>query len=218
VQKERQTNMTEAAEDSKNEQSFIFLPSSNNDSESRMIGLYGDVEEKTASEIVYSLFSLNETAEKEVAVDNEDPEKGTTVIKEPIKFLISTYGGSAADMFSIYDTMRMVRENTEIHTIGLGKVQSAGVLLLAAGTKGHRKIGKNCRVMIHAVNGGVHGELHNIENEFKEIKFTQTQYIKSLAIETGMTEKQLKKIVRQKVDVYLNCEEAVQMGIADVVI
>ena len=34
------------------------------------------------------------------------------------------------DMFAIYDTMRMVKEDCEIHTIGMGKVMSAGVMLL----------------------------------------------------------------------------------------
>jgi len=121
-------------------------------------------------------------------------------------------------MFAIYDAMRMVREDCVINTFGMGKVMSAGVLLLAAGTKGKRTIGKNCRVMIHSVIGGVHGGFHNVENEMDEIRGVQSQYIKMHASETDMTQAQLKKMLQRKVNIYLSAEEAVEMGIADVVV
>ena len=50
---------------------------------------------------------------------------------------------------------------------------SAGVLLLAAGTKGKRKIGKHCRIMMHSVIGGHVGPMHQLDNEMKEIKAIQ---------------------------------------------
>ena len=98
-------------------------------------------------------------------------------------------------MFGIHDLMRAMRENCEIHTIGLGKVMSAGVLLLAAGTKGHRYIGKNCRVMIHAVTAGNIGELHNLQNEMEAIQQLQDSYTNALVQETSMTKRQLNKLL-----------------------
>ncbi len=57
----------------------------------------------------------------------------------PIKFYISTYGGNADDMFSIYDMMNMLpRKTVRFTPIGIGKVMSAGVLVLANGTPGKR--------------------------------------------------------------------------------
>ena len=47
---------------------------------------------------------------------------------------------------------------------------SAGVLLLAAGTKGKRRVGKHCRIMLHSVIGGSTGPMHQLENEFAEVK------------------------------------------------
>ena len=137
------------------------------------------------------------------------------VINDPIELVISTTGGSAHDMFTLYDTMRLIREECEIVTVGLGKVMSAGVLLLAAGTKGTRKIGKNCRVMIHGVIGGHVGSIHNLENEMDEVRWMQEQYISALVSETDMTKRFLKKLIQRKVNVYLTAEEAVQYGIAD---
>ncbi len=95
---------------------------------------------------------------------------------------------------------------------------SAGVLLLAAGTNGTRKIGKNCRVMIHSVIGGNHGSLHNMVNEMEAIEQLQEMYCNALIAETNMTKKQLKKMLERKVNVYLTAEEAVELGIADIII
>ena len=95
---------------------------------------------------------------------------------------------------------------------------SAGVLLLAAGTKGQRRIGANCRVMIHSVIGGSHGAIHDLENEMEEIKWMQERYIKILAQETKMTERYIKSLLKKKINVYLDAEKAVELGIADIIV
>lgn len=184
--------------------------------ELRLTGIYGDVNEERCSEAVYGLHALKLTGKKErmVTVDEEEAIESYT---EPIEFIISSHGGLAADMFSVYDTIREIRETTEIHTKGLGKVMSAGVLLLASGTKGKRKIGKYCRVMIHGVMAGQHGYLADVENEFKETKAIQKMYVQALADETNMTEAYVRKLMSKKTNVYLNAEEAVKLGIADII-
>jgi ATP-dependent protease ClpP protease subunit len=95
---------------------------------------------------------------------------------------------------------------------------SAGVLILAAGTKGSRKIGKNCRVMIHSVRADQWGAIHNLENEFEETKWLQEQHINSLVEETDMSKRFLKKLLDRKVNVYLTAKEAVEYGIADIIV
>jgi ATP-dependent Clp protease protease subunit len=137
---------------------------------------------------------------------------------EPIEFIISTPGGSADDMFALYDIMRTVKEKCDIVTFGVGKVMSAGVLLLASGTKGKRKIGKNCRVMIHSIIGGTSGSFHNLENEMEEMKYIQNSYLATLCAESNMTQKQLKRMLNRKVNIYLSAEEAVKLGIADIIV
>ena len=114
-----------------------------------------------------------------------------------------------------YDIVGKIKSQCEIHTIGLGKVMSAGVLLLASGTKGKRKIGKHCRVMIHSCNAGSSGDLHNIENEVKAVKHMQDLYINALCNETHMTKRQIQKLIDRKINVYLTAEEAIEYGIAD---
>ena len=171
----------------------------------RSIGLFADVSEERIAELIHAMLYLNEVNK-------------VNKTETPISFYLSTYGGSADDMFGMYDVMRQVREETEIHTIGLGKVMSAGVILLAAGTKGKRKIGRNCRVMIHSVIAGNHGPLHNLINEMEAVEQIQQMYIDCLVAETNLSKKQLKKLLERKVNVYLSAEEAVEYGIADIII
>tara|TARA_Y100000592_G_scaffold89383_1_gene146554 strand:- start:1372 stop:2037 length:666 start_codon:yes stop_codon:yes gene_type:complete len=173
----------------------------------RVLGLFADVHEEKIAELIHALLVLNE-------INKLSPDEQ----KKPIEFYISTYGGNADDMFGMYDIMRNIKDTSEIHTIGLGKVMSAGVLLLAAGTKGKRKIGKNCRVMIHSVMGGNHGSLHNMLNEMEAIEQLQDMYCDALIENTKLTKTKLKNMIERKVNVYLSAEEAVELGIADEII
>ena len=72
----------------------------------RLMGLFSDVVDEKIAELVHALLYLDELNR----VRKED---------KPVEFYICTYGGSADDMFALYDVMRQVRENTEIHTVGL---------------------------------------------------------------------------------------------------
>ena len=184
----------------------------------RTIGLYGTIKEEVCSEIVYSLIVLDKLGKNIELKDPSDPKSKEIITYEPIELIISSYGGSAADMFSVYDIMRDVRDRCEIHTQGLGKVMSAAVLLLSAGTKGKRKIGKHCRVMIHGVISGQHGNISDLENEMEEAKWTQQQYVRALARETSMSQKYIKTLIDKKMNVYLTAQEAVDLGIADIIV
>jgi ATP-dependent Clp endopeptidase proteolytic subunit ClpP len=186
--------------------------------ELRMTGIYGDVNEERCSEAVYGLMALHLTGTDKVLSDPEDENSDLVETYQPIDFIVSSHGGLAADMFSVYDIMRELRDRTPIHTKGIGKVMSAGVLLLAAGTKGERRIGKYCRVMIHGVMAGQHGYLADVENEFKETRAIQRMYVQALAEETNMTEAYVRKLMNKKTNVYLNAEEAVKLGIADIIL
>ena len=172
--------------------------------EMRSIGVFGEIDEEKSFELIIGMIMLSQKEEKEEL--------------DPIDFYISTYGGNSDDMFAIYDTMNHVKKSCEIQTFGLGKVMSAGVLLLASGTKGKRKVGKHCRVMIHSCNAGNIGDLHNLENELKAVQEMQDNYINALVSETSLTRRQLEKLLDRKVNVYLTAKEAIEYGIADEII
>ena len=174
--------------------------------EQRSIMMVGEVNEERSADLISALLVLSQ--QKTEGQDRADD----------IKIYISTYGGSADEMFGIYDVMNYCKQFCDIETIGLGKVMSAGTLILAAGTKGKRKIGKNCRAMIHSVNGGSIGELHSLENEMEQMKNLQDNYIQAMSSETEMTKRQIQSLINRKVNVYLSAQEAVEKGLADEVL
>tara|TARA_R110001583_G_scaffold23235_1_gene86078 strand:+ start:7239 stop:7877 length:639 start_codon:yes stop_codon:yes gene_type:complete len=174
--------------------------------EQRSIMFVGELNEEKAADLISALLVLSQE-------NKTDSDRG-----EDIKLYISTYGGSAHEMFGIYDIMNFCKQFCDIETIGIGKVMSAGTLILAAGTQGKRTLGKHCQVMIHTVNGGAMGELHSLENEMEQMKNLQDTYIQCLSSETKMTKRQIQTLINRKVNVYLSAEEAIEKGLADEVL
>ena len=179
--------------------------------EPKVLNIYGEITEENTQELLGGLLHYHYSKEGTTGEDGE-------ALVLPIDFYIATGGGNVAEMFAIYDVMRLVREETPIHTVGIGKVLSAGVLLLAAGTKGERRIGKNCRLMLHRVLTGESGSLHSIQASVKEAEIIEHMMFEALVEETNLTMKQVKKIVSKNLDAYFSAEEAVEMGIADIII
>lgn len=203
--------------------SIIVLPpmmggGSAQDKKPRIIPLVGDVSERMALEVISGLVTLRETGIKKVLSDPNDMNSEIIEKQLPIEMIVSTFGGSALDMFGICDMMRVVEQDCPIITTGIGKVMSAGVLILASGTKGARQIGRNTRVMIHSIVGGTHGDMHSIENEVEEMRWIQERYIETLASETDMTKRMIKKLLSKKVNIYLDAQQAVDYGIADIIV
>lgn len=162
---------------------------------SRMVFLTGEVNETTIANVNAALMMCASQS------------------SDPITLVISTYGGSCHEMFSLYDTMQYI--DCDVNTVGIGKIMSAGVLLLAAGKKGSRLVGKHATVMVHPLSSFHGGNIFQLEAETKESSRLQNQMVEALAEETGMSRIKVKKIMGTGHDVYLDAERCVQLGIAD---
>jgi len=187
--------------------------------ELRTINLYGDITERKAADVIAALLYLENTSHVVLPDDLRMEATDPQVVARSISIMVSTHGGVASDMFSILDVMEMIKERTcDVETFGIGKVMSAGVPILAAGSIGHRKVGKNCRIMLHNVMAGTGGTILSMENELEEIRWIQERYIQTLASYTKLTPARLKKMLKSQNDVYISAEEAIKMGIADEII
>jgi ATP-dependent Clp protease, protease subunit len=194
-------------------------PPSFSEPELRTINLYGDITEQKGADVVAALLYLENTSHQQVLEDPTNLDSDQVLVARSIAMMVSTHGGVASDMFSILDIMDMVKSRTcDIETIGIGKVMSAGVPILAAGSKGKRKVGRNCRIMLHNVMAGTGGTIFSMENELEEIKWVQDRYIETLANYTKLTPSKIKKLLKTQKDVYISAEEAIKMGIADEII
>ncbi len=164
----------------------------------RIVYLAGEVTEQAIANVIATI----------VALANHDK-------TSPIKLIVSTYGGSVDEMFSLYDIIKFVP--CPVHTIALGKVMSAGVLLVASGQKGNRLIGRSTRLMIHPISAGAEGSVFQMENDVTEYKRQQSLMEEMLLAETTMTKAQLTTIMKKGADVYLTAKEAVKFGIVDAI-
>lgn len=173
-------------------------PGSGQGDSSRIVVLHGDVNEHTISLVIAQLLHL------------------ANLSRKPIHLVVSTYGGSVDEMFSLYDTIRFLP--CPVHTIALGKVMSAGVLLLAAGTKGKRLVGENVRIMLHPVSGGVLGNVFELLHETNECKKLHDRMSSALQKETKMNKEKIEEIMKAGHDYYVTAEEAIELGIVDRII
>jgi ATP-dependent Clp protease protease subunit len=194
-------------------------PPANPEPELRTINLYGDISEQKGADVVAALLYLENSSHVKMEDHPDGETEGPIIVARSIAMLVSTHGGTASDMFSILDVMDMIKERTcDIETIGIGKVMSAGVPILAAGSPGKRRVGRNCRIMLHNVMAGTGGTIFSMENELEEIKWIQERYIQTLANYTNLTPSKIKKLLKTQKDVYISAEEAIKMGIADEII
>ena len=164
----------------------------------RIVYLAGEVNEQSIAHVTATI----------IALANQDK-------TSPIKLIVSTYGGSVDEMFSLYDVMKYVP--CPVHTIAIGKVMSAGVLLVAAGSKGNRLIGKSTRIMVHPISAGMEGTVFTMENEMAETRRMQALMEELMLAETKMSKAQLQAIMKKGHDTYITAKEAVKLGIVDAI-
>ena len=201
-------NEKEAEEQPPEESSYMMGPPP--EEEPPLMGLVGDITEEAAQQLAMSLLGFNGgkiLASREDLDDDED-----------IEFFISSGGGSVNDMFSVYDLMQTVKANRDIATFGYGRVYSAAVLLLAAGTRGKRHMAKNARMMIHHCSSNAGGTHPDIRANFDELKKVEDMMVEALAEQTVLSVGEIYNIMSRNTDEFFSAEDALEMGIVDKII
>jgi len=167
----------------------------------RIITLYGDVNEQSISTTIEKLIWLDSQSHKD------------------IHLITSTYGGVIHDMMALYDTCMLLKSHgTQVCTVGIGKIMSAGVLILACGAKGKRLIGRTTTVMMHVASGGTVGNVFEMVNEVTEAKRINDLMVELLVENTKMTKSYIEEMFSKKLDKYIDAEKAIELGIADKII
>lgn len=132
--------------------------------------------------------------------------------RQPIKIFINSDGGYVATVLHVIDMIHLSK--TPVYTIGMGRVYSAGGLLLMAGHK--RYIFPHTSCLIHDGSSGAIGSIEKmIDNlEFtKELEKRIKQYILS---STRITEEIYDQNYRR--DWFMFSEEIIKLGIADEIV
>ena len=176
------------------------------------IGLVGDLNEESAQEIYHGLLQLNGGS------IFPNPRKEDEDEEEDIHFLISTGGGTVYDMFGVVDIMRIVKERRDISTLGTGKIFSAGVPILAAGTKGKRFITRNARIMLHRCSAGNMGTTADIKATHDEVRLMEDQMVQIIAENSELSVGEIHNMFSKNTDEYFSAQEAIEMGLVDKII
>lgn len=161
----------------------------------RVVMLHGEIEEAAIANVIAQVAMLAQAS------------------RDPIYLVISTYGGSVDEMFSLYDMIKFLP--CPVYTIGLGKIMSAGVLLLASGERGKRFLGQTARIMVHPIRGVTFGNVFEQMTQVDEMKRMQDKYVELLSRELNTTPKAIRKIMRKGSDHYLTPKKAIKLGIVD---
>ena len=180
--------------------------------EPNTLGLVGDLNEESAQEIYHGLMQLNggKVFPNPVGEGEERP--------EDVHLLISTGGGAVYDMFGIIDIMNIVKRRRDIATLGTGKVFSAGVPLLASGTKGKRFVTRNARIMMHRCSTASMGTTADMKSSHDEMRLMEDQMVQVIAENSKLSVGEIHNMFSKNTDEYFSAQEAIEMGLADEII
>ena len=178
--------------------------------EEPLLGLVGEITEAAAQQLALMLLSFNGGGILRPAQPEERP--------EDIEFFISSAGGSVNEMFTVYDLMELVKDRRDIATFGYGKIASAAVPLLAAGTPGKRYMAKHARLMLHHCSSNVAGPHPNVRANYNELKTVEDMMVNALTEHTKLSAGEIYNILSKNTDEYFSAQEALEMGIVDKII
>ena len=175
----------------------------------RIIMLNGPVEDNMANLIVAQMLFL----------ESENPDKA-------INLYINSPGGAVTAGLAIYDTMQFIK--CDVRTIVMGQACSMGSFLAQAGTAGKRVVLPESRTMIHRVSSGTPGTSGSVHIQELQMEDIKRHYEESQKVNKRLTELYVKHnsagktyeelFETMKFDTFLTAEEAVEYGLADIII
>lgn len=130
----------------------------------------------------------------------------------PIVLLLDTNGGRVDMCMAIIDKINSLR--CPVHTLGYGKIMSAGALILLSGKKGERMLSADARVMVHSPRGVT--ILDHTDTDISLINLYTRKINEMLLQHTKLGEEMIEKIMIG--DLYLSASEALSFGIIDKII
>jgi len=135
--------------------------------------------------------------------------------EKELTMYINSDGGDLTDALALIDIMKS--SHYKVKTVGIGVIASAAFLIFACGEKGKRVISKNTSIMFHQFTCGVQGKQHDLEAHYKEMELTKERVLNILKESTGLGTKMIKEKLLTPTDIWLNAEELVKYGVADII-
>jgi ATP-dependent Clp protease protease subunit len=165
--------------------------------ENRIVFLIGEISYGRAAEVIMKLLYLDN-----LKLDSE------------ISLYINSPVGGVDDTMAIYDTMQFI--GSPVATFCIGRAESGGAVILAAGTKGKRHALPHAKIMLHQPWGGVTGQAADIKIQAQEILKAKSMMNEILSKHTGQPVERIAAETER--DRYMSAEEALAYGLIDEVL
>lgn len=134
---------------------------------------------------------------------------------ECIQMVINSPGGCVRSGFAILDMMAWSR--VPIRTTGLGMVASMGLLILMAGTKGHRSVTPRVSLLSHRYSSWSFGSHSQLMARRKEEDILHQRILEHYVEHTRLSQDRVLETLLRDVDTWMTGAEASQFGLVDVV-
>ena len=131
---------------------------------------------------------------------------------EDINLIINSPGGDVGEMFGVIDFMELI--DTKVNTICRGTAQSAAAIILACGT-GKRAASKNSTIMFHQGSTYSQGKISDVRAGLEYSKAVESKIYNLLGEKTKKDASWWES--RCKSDFYLSAEEALELGVIDII-
>lgn len=184
----------------------------------KIITFFGEIKNTTVEAAIKDIAKINATdidyTEKcrQWAIENH--QESAAVLLTPIRFYLSTGGGTCYDGMALHDVIEASR--TPIEVICTGKIMSMGIVV-ALGSK-VRKAYRNTTFMIHQVQGISIGSLREMEDTVAEALRINDMLFRIIKEKTNITDAQLNDVIQNRKDWFLTADEAFKLGIVTEII
>jgi ATP-dependent Clp protease protease subunit len=143
----------------------------------------------------------------------------SNISKNKLKYVTLIINSSGGDLNSAFALIDIIKgSKIPVHTIGLGEISSAGLLIFMSGKRGQRSITPNTSILSHQFTWGKEGKAHELFAALKEFNLTSNRMLNHYKKCTSLSEKKIKEVLMPPTDVYLDAKEAVGYNIADNII
>lgn len=129
-------------------------------------------------------------------------------IHPSINIYLNTYGGVIYDMFSIYDEIKKLTEEYIVNIYCVGKVMSAGTIIMLAVDLPNRFAYANTTFMYHTLSGMDWGKIKDIEESVEEKKRLHKMMWNIFKENTKIPDNILDDIYKSKRDWFITPEQA----------
>lgn len=161
----------------------------------RRVFLWGQVDDKSAKEVVARLLYLDSQSHEDIVL------------------LVNSPGGVITSGTAILDAMDAIK--SDVATVVMGQAASMGAVIAAYGKKGKRYAWKRSRVMIHQplISGTMYGPASDIQIQAEEMLRIRRELNQLLADASGKTLEQLE--IDTDRDNIMTAAEACSYGLVD---